>query len=73
MILLIKLVKPFEHLLASDHKCLFLKLFYSANHLSIAAFNITPNTQQAYFILDGMDEDGGSTWCQPLRGATRCY
>ena len=60
MILLNKLVKPFEHLLVSDHKCLFLKLFYSANRLSIAAFNITPSTQQAYFVPDGTDEDGGS-------------
>lgn len=60
MILLNKLVKPFEHLLASDHKRLFLKLFYSANRLSIAAFNIMPSAQQASFVLDGTDEDGGS-------------
>ena len=52
MILLNKLVKPFEHLLASDHKRLFLKLFYSANRLSIAAFNIMPSAQQASFVLD---------------------
>lgn len=57
--LLNKLVKPFEHLLESDHKCLFLKLFYSASHLSIAVFNIMPSTRQAYFVLDGKDEDGG--------------
>lgn len=60
MILLNKLVKPFEHLFASDHKRLFLKLFYSADRLSIAAFNIMPSAQQASFVLDGTDEDGGS-------------
>ena len=51
MILLNKLVKPFEPLLESDHKCLFLKLFYSANHLSVIALNVMPSTQQALSLF----------------------
>lgn len=47
MILLNKLVKSFEHLPENDPKRLFLKLFHSANHLSVIALNIMLSTQQA--------------------------
>lgn len=71
--LLNKLVKPFEHLLESDHKCLFLKLFYSASHLSIAVFNIMPRHGKLILFLMVRMKMEVLTWCQPLRGDTRCY
>lgn len=79
MILLNKLVRPLEHLLESDHKCLFLKLFYCASHLTVTALN-TQHTANTKFILllkmrmmMIMRMMMVLTRCQPQKGTTKYY
>lgn len=71
MILLNKLVKPFEHLLESDHKCLFLELLYCASHPTAKPLNTQRIASTKFILLSMMMMV--LTRCQPHKGTTKYY